>query len=211
MRSAHFEVRASRVIDRRSLSLTRSLAGHCYEWSGCQTSPLPPPPPLPDPRGKGVSFILWSAGCCLRDASHSTCAFSDGDFFNALADEDFDPLQLTEEERAELVAVVNQEGNDTTHTTGESIFTCISHIWKQVSSTGANTFGSNCMWWVWKALPPHLWLAARLYCKHSHKFQSHIGGCNPSPSIQPRKHSYTIIQFHANSCMYVHTCVCMLS
>ena len=84
----------------------------------------PPPPPLPDTRGTGVSFILWSAGCCLRDASHSrsTCAFSDGDFFNALADEDFDLLQLTEEERAELVAVVNQEGNDTTHTTGESIF-----------------------------------------------------------------------------------------
>ena len=23
--------------------------------------------------------------------------------------------------------------------------------------------------------------------------------------------TYTIIQFHANSCMYVHTCVCMLS
>ena len=43
-------------------------------------------------------------------------------FFNALADEDFDLLWLTEEERAELVAVVNQEGNDTTHTTGESIF-----------------------------------------------------------------------------------------
>ena len=74
------------------------------------------PPPLPDTRGKGVSFILWSAGCCLRDASHSTCAFSDGNFFNALADEDFDLLQLTEEKRP-----VNQEGNDTTHTTGESI------------------------------------------------------------------------------------------
>ena len=42
--------------------------------------------------------------------------------FNALADEDFDLLQLTEEKRPELVAVVNQEGNDTTHTTGESIF-----------------------------------------------------------------------------------------
>ena len=51
----------------------------------------------------------------------STCAFSN-DFFNAPADEDFDLLQLTEEERAGLVAVVNQEGNDTTHTTGESIF-----------------------------------------------------------------------------------------
>ena len=80
------------------------------------------PHPLPDTRGKGVSFILRSVGCCLRDASHSTCAFSDGDFFNALADQDFDLLQLTEEERAELVAVVNQEGNDTTNTTGESIF-----------------------------------------------------------------------------------------
>ena len=43
-------------------------------------------------------------------------------FFKALADEDFDLLQLTEEERAELVAVVNQEGNDTMHSTGESIF-----------------------------------------------------------------------------------------
>ena len=87
----------------------------------------PPPPPSPIPVGKGSGFILWSAGCCLRDASHSrsTCAFSDGDFFNAFADEDFDLLQLTEEERAELVAVVNQEGNDTTHTTGESIL-CIS-------------------------------------------------------------------------------------
>ena len=82
----------------------------------------PPPPPLPDTHGKGVSFILWSVGCCLRDASQSTHAFSDGDFFNALTDEDFDLLQLTEEERAELVAVVNQEGNDTTHTTGTSIF-----------------------------------------------------------------------------------------
>ena len=29
---------------------------------------------------------------------------------------------MTEEERAELVAVVNQEGNDTMHTTGKSIF-----------------------------------------------------------------------------------------
>ena len=89
--------------------------------------PPPPPPTHPDTRGKGVSFILWSVGCCLRDASHSrsTCAFSDGDFFNTLADEDFDLLQLTEEERAELVAVVNQEGNDTTHTTGESI----SHVY----------------------------------------------------------------------------------
>ena len=38
--------------------------------------------------------------------------FSDDDFFNALTDEDFDLLQLTEEERAELVAVVNQEGNE---------------------------------------------------------------------------------------------------
>ena len=83
---------------------------------------MPDTPYPPDTRGKGVSFILWSAGCCLRDASHSTCAFSDGDFFNALANKDFDLLQLTEEERAELVAVVNQEGNDTMHTTGESIF-----------------------------------------------------------------------------------------
>ena len=84
--------------------------------------PTPTPPPLPDTHGKGVSFILWSAGCCLHDTSHSTCAFSYRYFFNALADEDFDLLQLTEEERPELVAVVNQEGNDTTHTTGESIF-----------------------------------------------------------------------------------------
>ena len=51
----------------------------------------------------------------------------------------------------------------------------------------------------------------KIYCKHSHKFQSHIGGCNPSPTIQPRKHTYTTIQFHANSCMYVYTCVCTLS
>ena len=173
------------------------------------TPPPPYSPTLPDTRGKGVSFILWSEGCCLRDASHSTCAFSDGDFFNALADEDFDLLQLTEEERAELVAVVNQEGNDTTHTTGESIF----HVYFAHLKTSdvTKTFESNCMWWVWKALPPHLWLAARLYCKHSHKFQSHIGGCNPRPTIQLRKHSYTTIQFHGNSCMYVHTCLCMLS
>ena len=47
---------------------------------------------------------------------------SDSDFFYALADEDFDLLQLTEEKRPELVAVVNQEGKDTTHTTAESIF-----------------------------------------------------------------------------------------
>ena len=94
---------------------------------------------------KGVSFILWSAGCCLHDASHSTCAFSDGDFFNALTDEDFDLLQLTEEERAELVAVVNQEGNDTMHTTGESIFhVYIAHL-KTNYVDGANTFRSNCM------------------------------------------------------------------
>ena len=40
--------------------------------------------------------------------------FSLDDSFNALTDEDFDPLQLTEEERAELdlVAVVNQEENE---------------------------------------------------------------------------------------------------
>ena len=40
--------------------------------------------------------------------------FSNDDFFNALTDEDFDLLQLTEEERAELdlVAVINQEGNE---------------------------------------------------------------------------------------------------
>ena len=96
----------------------------CMKWMPDTPPPSITPPPLPDTRGKGVSFILWSAGCCLCDASHSTYAFSDGNFFNALADEDFDLLQLTEEERAELVAVVNQEGNDTTHTTGNSI----SHI-----------------------------------------------------------------------------------
>ena len=62
---------------------------------------------LSDTCGKGVSFILWSAGSCLRDASRCTCAFSEGNFFNALAEEGFDLLQLTEEERAELVAVVN--------------------------------------------------------------------------------------------------------
>ena len=45
--------------------------------------------------------------------------FSGGDFFNALTDEDFDLLPLTKEERAELV---NQEGNDTAHPTGKSIF-----------------------------------------------------------------------------------------
>ena len=119
-----------RVIDRRNLPLTLSLEGIC-PWPShgkallwMKWMPDIPPLPLPETRGKGVSFILWSAGCCLRDASHSrsTCAFSDDDFFNALADENFDLLQLTEEERAELVALVNQEGNDTTHTTGESIF-----------------------------------------------------------------------------------------
>ena len=97
------------------------------------------------------------------------------------------------------------------HYRGECFSCVFYHIWKQVTSTRANTFGSNGMWWVWKALSPHLWLAARLYCKHSYTFQSHIGGCNPSPTIQPRKHSYTTIQFHANPWMYVHTCVYMLS
>ena len=43
-------------------------------------------------------------------------------FFNALTDEDFDLLQLTQEKRPELVTVVNQEGNDTTHTAGENVF-----------------------------------------------------------------------------------------
>ena len=40
--------------------------------------------------------------------------FSLDDSFNALTDEDFDLLQLTEEERAELdlVALVNREGNE---------------------------------------------------------------------------------------------------
>ena len=40
--------------------------------------------------------------------------FSLNDSFNALTDEDFDLLQLTEEERAELdlVALVNREGNE---------------------------------------------------------------------------------------------------
>ena len=109
--------------------------------------PPPPltPPPLSDTHGKGVSFILWLAGCCLRDASYSTCAFSDGDFFNTLSDEDFDLLQLTEEERAELVAVVNQEGNDTTHTTGESIFHVYFTHLKASYVDRANTFRSNCM------------------------------------------------------------------
>ena len=42
-----------------------------------------------------------------------TDQFSLDDSFNALTDEDFDLLQLTEEERAELdlVALVNREGN----------------------------------------------------------------------------------------------------
>ena len=38
--------------------------------------------------------------------------FSDDDSFKALTEEAFDLLQLTEEERAELVAVVNWEGNE---------------------------------------------------------------------------------------------------
>ena len=41
-----------------------------------------------------------------------TDQFSDDDSFNALTDEDFDLLQLTEEERAELVTVVSREGNE---------------------------------------------------------------------------------------------------
>ena len=86
------------------------------KWMPDTPPPSPTPPRYPWERGQ-----LHSAGCCLRDPSQSTCAFSDGQFFNALADEDFDLLQLTEEKRPELVAVVNQEGNDTTHTTGESI------------------------------------------------------------------------------------------
>ena len=87
------------------------------KWMLDTPPPSPTPPRYPWERGQ-----LHSAGCCLRDASQSTCAFSDGDFFNALAHEDSDLLQLTEEKRPELVAVVNQEGNDTTHTTGKSIF-----------------------------------------------------------------------------------------
>ena len=117
MRSAHFEIRASRVIDRRNLTLTWSLEGIVMNEVDARHPPSPTPARYPWERRQ-----LHSAGCCLRDASQSTCAFSDGDFFNSLEDKDFDLLQLTEEKRHELVAVVNQEGNDTTHTTGESIF-----------------------------------------------------------------------------------------
>ena len=86
--------------------------------------PTPPLPPStsPIPMGNGSASFFGQRIAVYHDASHSTCAFSDTDFFNAFTDEDFDLLQLTEEERAELVAVVNQERNDTTHTTGKSIF-----------------------------------------------------------------------------------------
>ena len=45
------------------------------------------------------------------EAGQTSVQFSDNDFFNTLTDEDY-LLQLIEEERAELVAVVNQEGNE---------------------------------------------------------------------------------------------------
>ena len=83
---------------------------------------LPPPRLSPIPVGKWSASFFGQRDAVYVTLSHSTCAFSDGDFFNALADEDFDLLQLTEKERAQLVAVVNQEGNDTMHTAGESIF-----------------------------------------------------------------------------------------
>ena len=117
MRSARFEVRASSVIDRRNLPLTWLLEDIVMNEVDARHPPPPPPPRYPWERGQ-----LHSARCCLRDASQSACAFSDGNFFNTLADEDFDLLQLTEEKKPELVAVVNQEGNDTMDTTGESIF-----------------------------------------------------------------------------------------
>ena len=63
---------------------------------------------------------------------------------NALSDDDFDLLQLTEEERAELVAVVNQEGNDTTHTTGKSIFhVYFAHLKTSYVDRCKRFFGSN--------------------------------------------------------------------
>ena len=61
------------------------------------------------------------------------------------SDEDFDLLQLTEDERAELMAVVNQEGNDAIHTRGKSIFHVYFAHLKTSYVDGANTFGSNCM------------------------------------------------------------------
>ena len=97
-----------------------------------------PSPPLPPPSstitvGKGsasffgqrvavyMALVTLHVKMEARQNSDSD-QFSDRDFFNALTEENFDLLQLTEEERAEIVAVVNQEGNDTTHTTGKSIF-----------------------------------------------------------------------------------------
>ena len=120
-----------RVIDRRNLPLTLSLEGICpwpSHWKALLWMKwMPDIPPLPPPRypwerGQLHSLVSGMLSTWCYSHSRSTCAFSDGDFFNALADEDFDLLQLTEEERAEIVAVVNQEGNDTTYTTGESIF-----------------------------------------------------------------------------------------
>ena len=71
-------------------------------------TPLPHPSPIPVAKGS-ASFSPVAKGSAsfsgIRDPSQSTCAVSDDDFFNArhffnaLADEDFDLLQLTEEKR----------------------------------------------------------------------------------------------------------------
>ena len=117
--------------------------------------PPPPPPSSPITVGKGsASFFgqrvaVYAALVTLhvkmeaRQNSDSD-QFSYGDFFNAPTDEDLDLLQLTEEERAELVAVVNQEGNDTAHTTGKSIFHVYFVHLKTNYVDGASAFGSNC-------------------------------------------------------------------
>ena len=159
MRSVHFEVHTSRVIDRCNLPLIWSLEGIVKNEVDARPPPPPPTPlrssPIP-PRYPWERDQLHSAGCCLRDASQSTCAFSDGDLFNALTDEDFDLLQQTEEKRPELVAVVNQEGNDTTHTTGESIF----HVYFAHLKTSYIDRDKHfrIKWYVMglKSSPPHL-------------------------------------------------------
>ena len=206
MRSAHFEVRASRVIDRRNLSLTWSLKGIVMHEVDASHPPLSPTPPrYPWERGQ-----LHSAGCCLHDASQSTCAFSYSDFFKALADGDFDLLQLTEEKRPELVAVVNQEENDATQTTGESIF----HVYFAHLITSYVDWGKH--FWIklyvvgFEKLFPHTCDLQRGYTVNTHtNFKAILGVVIPAPPFNLA--NVPILQYNSmqiHGCMYTHACAC---
>ena len=79
--------------------------------------PPPLPHPSPIPVGKGSASLFGQ-----RDAVYVTLVtlhvhFPTATFSMHSQTKDFDLLQLTEEKRP-----VNQEGNDTMRTTGESIF-----------------------------------------------------------------------------------------